>query len=233
MDVVDNFWQGKLAPLSGVVRDIWKGQTYGGLPITIWGELRNVTFPMSTTNLMELMNDPNAKSVVGSMILDGLGFSVSTYPESNLKSGFIPENEIYKNEDFISGVIVYAKALGIDPETAFNRIFTGQKITRVTNGTVIVERMPLADSQDVKKKAGANNPQMKLDHTIPLELGGSNDKSNLKIVTTSEWSSYTSVENALGKALKEGKISKNDAQQLILDFKNKKITKEQVLAKIK
>jgi len=233
MDVVDNFWQGKLAPLSGVVRDIWKGQTYGGLPITIWGELRNITFPMSTTNLMELMNDPNAKSVVGSMILDGLGFSVSTYPESNLKSGFIPENEIYKNEDFISGVIVYAKALGIDPETAFNRIFTGQKITRVTNGTVIVERMPLADSQDVKKKAGANNPQMKLDHTIPLELGGSNDKSNLKIVTTSEWSSYTSVENALGKALKEGKISKNDAQQLILDFKNKKITKEQVLAKIK
>jgi hypothetical protein len=116
--------------------------------------------------------------------------------------------------------MAYAQALGTDPETAFNRIFTGQKIRKVTNGTIIVERMPVGESQDIKKKSGANNPEMKLDHTIPLELGGSNSKDNLKIVTTSEWSSYTKVENALGKALKEKKISKSEAQRLIVEFKN-------------
>jgi hypothetical protein len=129
--------------------------------------------------------------------------------------------------------IIYANAFGTDPETAFNRIFTGQRIKKVTNGTVIVERMPLTESQTIKKKSGANNPQMKLDHTIPLELGGSNDESNLKLVTTSQWSSYTPVENTLGKALKEGKIKKEEAQKLIVDFKQGRIKKESILNRFK
>jgi hypothetical protein len=93
--------------------------------------------------------------------------------------------------------------------------------------------MPLKDSQAVKKAGSANNPAMKLDHTIPLELGGSNDSSNLKIVTTSKWSSYTPVENALGKALKSGKVTKSTAQDLITKFKAGSLTKEQVLERIK
>jgi hypothetical protein len=233
MDVWDSFWQGKLSPAAGVVRDVWKNQTYGGLPLTIWTELNNVSVPMSIQNFNELMKDPNASNIVVSMLLDALGFSVSAYPESNLKSGFIPENKSYKNQDFISAVATYAKAIGTDPETAFNRIFTGQKITRVTNGTVMVERMPLSSSTAIKKKAGANNPTMKLDHTIPLELGGSNDKSNLKLVTTAQWSSYTPVENALGEALDSGKITKQEAQGLIVQFKEGKLTKDQILKRLK
>jgi len=80
--------------------------------------------------------------------------------------------------------------------------------------------MPVTESEKIKAKAGGKNPQMKLDHTVPLELGGSNSADNLKLVTTSEWSSYTKVENALGTALKAGKISKKDAQAEIIKFKN-------------
>ena len=220
LDVFESFLEGKMSPVLGILRDVWKGQTFGGLPVTIWGELKNITTPLSIQNFNQLMNDPNSTNVAASMLLDALGFSVSSYPDTNIKSNFIPEGEAYKNEDFIKAVSTYAQALGTDPETALNRIFTGQKIVKVTNGTVMVERMPLADSTSVKKKANANNPQMKLDHTIPLELGGSNDTNNLKIVTNSDWSSYTKVENALGKALKAKKISKDEAQKEIKYFKS-------------
>jgi 5-methylcytosine-specific restriction endonuclease McrA len=93
--------------------------------------------------------------------------------------------------------------------------------------------MSLEASTAVKKAANANNPDMKLDHTIPLELGGSNSADNLKVVTTAEWSSYTSVENALAKALKNNKINKNEAQRLIREFKDGKLSKEDVLNRIK
>ncbi|MDD4027033.1 MAG: hypothetical protein PHO75_02475 [Candidatus Shapirobacteria bacterium] len=218
LDVFDQFWQGKLSPILGIVRDQWKGKDYQGRTPTI-GTIAENQLPISIQNVDQFKSDPNSSFVLGSLILDALGFSVSSSVETNIKSKIIPEDKKISNEDFIQTVLVYAQAFGTDPETAFNRIFTGQKIRRVTNGTVIVERMPLKDSQDIKKKANADNPQMKLDHTIPLELGGSNDSKNLKLVTTSEWSSYTKVENALGKALKENKISKKEAQDEIVKFK--------------
>lgn len=124
----------------------------------------------------------------------------------------------------IGAVVTYAHAIGIDPETAFNRIFTMQKITEVRNGTVIVNRMSLEDSTSVKEKRGGNNATMKLDHTLPLELGGSNSEDNLKLVTTAEWKTYTPVEDYLGKALKEGKVDKKTAQDLIAKFKNKEVS---------
>ena len=93
--------------------------------------------------------------------------------------------------------------------------------------------MPVTESEKIKAKAGARNPQMKLDHVVPVALGGGNQEDNLKIITTSEWKSYTPVELALIKALKTGKINKKVAQNLIIDFKAKKLTKQQVLDKIK
>jgi hypothetical protein len=158
------------------------------------------------------------------MMLEGLGFSVSSYPEPNEKSKAIPTDTPINNESFINVVMLYARALGTDPETAFNRIFTNQRIVKISNDAIIVERMPVNESQEIKAEANAKNKEMKLDHTIPLGLGGSNDRDNLKIVTTKEHSSYTRIENILIKALKEKRISKKDAQQLILDFKNGKVS---------
>jgi hypothetical protein len=233
LDVFEGFFEGKLSPVAGVARDVWKKKDYEGNPVTLTGVIKGATIPFPIQSFQKMMRDPNSSFVLGSMILEGLGFSTSSTPETNIKTKIVPEGQKISNNDFIDSVILYSRAFGTDPETAFNRIFTGQKIVRVSGNAVIVERMPLEESQDIKKKAGANNPSMKLDHTIPLELGGSNDKSNLKLVTTSEWSKYTSVENALGKALKAKKITRQEAQKLIVDFKQGKISKENVLNKIK
>ncbi len=151
------------------------------------------------------------------------------------KNGSPADNQpTYKDQQrvnekgILSDIVTYARAIGTDPETAFNRIFTGQRIVRVSNGAIIVERMPLSASQNVKKSQGGNNPTMKLDHTVPLELGGSNDVSNLKLVPTAVWASYTATENYLGKLLGSGRISSKEAQDLITRFKKGEITADYI-----
>jgi len=81
LDVVENFIEGKLSPVAGVFRDVWKGEDFSGNPITVTSVLRNVTTPISIKTFNELIKDPDstATDVIGSMILDGLGASVSTY----------------------------------------------------------------------------------------------------------------------------------------------------------
>jgi hypothetical protein len=150
------------------------------------------------------------------------------------KDGEKPEfGEAQTDENIIKTVWTYAKAIGVDPVTAFNRIFTGQRIRYVTNGVIVVERLPLSESQKIKEEQGGANPTMKLDHTIPLQLGGSNDKDNLKLVPTDEWATYTPIENAIGLAVRGNKISKKEAQELIKGFKNGDITSEDVYLKLK
>lgn len=140
---------------------------------------------------------------------------------------FDKKNKYPSTGDFIDEVSTYAHALGADPVTFFNRVFTGQKIRRVDNGAIIVERMSFKDSEAVKKERGSTG-SMKLDHTIPLELGGSNSKDNLKLVSEEEWKSYSPMENYLGKKLKEGVINKKEAQDLIKQFKAGKISAEDI-----
>ncbi len=91
--------------------------------------------------------------------------------------------------------------------------------------------MSLKDSQAVKTARGGNNAEMKLDHTLPLQLGGNNEESNLKLVPTDVWASYTPVEDYLGRKLKEKAISKEDAQAAIRDFKNGTRTFGEIKAK--
>mgnify|MGYP000644483584 CR=1 FL=1 len=142
----------------------------------------------------------------------------------------VREDEPLPSRGVIGVVLTYAHAIGVDPVTAFNRIFTGQRITRIDNGTVIVERMSLKDSQKIKTDRDGNNPTVKLDHTIPLQLGGSNSEDNLKLVPTEDWERYTPVENYLGEALRQGDISKELAQQYMRDFKAGNMTFEDIQA---
>lgn len=150
--------------------------------------------------------------------------------DQTASQGEVPtySNDEPQTEQSILGTVTtYAKAIGTDPLTAFNRIFTGQRIRRVDNGAVIVERMTLKASEGVKTARGATS-EMKLDHTIPLELGGSNNEDNLKLVDSSIWESYTPVENYLGKKLRDDELNKSEVQDLITRFKNGEITAEDV-----
>ena len=132
------------------------------------------------------------------------------------------------DDSFIGKVILYAKAIGTDPITAFNRIITGQKIRRIDNGAIIVKRLPVEESQAIKSNLGATSDLM-LDHTTPLELGGSNSEKNLKLVPRDVWESYTPVENYLGRQLRDGKITKKEAQDLIIKFKNGEIKASDII----
>ena len=147
------------------------------------------------------------------------------------KEGEVPEfddGEEVNNNSIIDTVLLYAKAIKTDPVTAFNRIFTWQRIRKLSNDAVIVERMPLSESQEVKEERDATD-EMMLDHTIPLQLGGSNSKSNLKLVPRGEWQLYTPIENHLGRLLRAEEIDKKTAQQLIKEFKEGTISAQRIL----
>lgn len=135
----------------------------------------------------------------------------------------LPDGEITES-NLIDKAILYGKALGTDPVTAFNRIITGQKIRRIDNGAIIVERADVKKTQKIAekeaKKMGVDRNLMRLDHIVPLQLGGGNNrKSNLKLITTEEWQKNTPVENYLGVRLRESQITKDEAQKAIRDFK--------------
>ena len=172
-----------------------------------------------------------AQKIVDSLTDDE--YKAYTLLKNKLKKPLTEESK-YKVGDktneksIISDVVTYAKAIGSDPVTAFDRIFSGQYIRRVDNGAIIVERMPLSESEAVKQKLGSSG-NMRLDHTVPLELGGSNSEDNLKLVPFEVWVSYTPVENYLGMKLRTGDITKKEAQQKIKDFKDGKLTADEII----
>lgn len=77
LDVAESFLEGKLSPAAGVLRDVWKRQTFSGEPVTLKTEL-NSQLPLSYQLFEQLKKDPNSSSILGSMIFDALGFSTSS-----------------------------------------------------------------------------------------------------------------------------------------------------------
>lgn len=142
-------------------------------------------------------------------------------------------NKYNKNADsVIEKISAWARAAKTDPLDAFDKFFKGESIARMENGTIVVERMSLQASEAERKRLGGGGKQVKLDHFYPLELGGTNAKTNLRLVTTDEWESYTPIENYLAGALHDGKIDGKQAKELIQGFKNGFLSKEDVVKKV-
>jgi hypothetical protein len=232
-DSVLEFFVNKAPPSTRSLVDVLRGRNFKGEAPTASSILIQAGVPISFQNVIELNKNPSIDNAFG-VVLDFFGFSSNTFKDSNTKTKIIPTGEVIKNDDFISMVQVYAEAMGTDPETAFNRIFTNQKIMQVSKGGIIVvERQDVADSEAFKKQWVKENggktsdmKEVKLDHTVPNKLGGEEKPSNWKIVSTSVWSSYTKTENLLIKAVKDEKISLKDAQKLIVEFKSIDDTKK-------
>lgn len=148
-----------------------------------------------------------------------------------------PENVDIPQASIIHSVVLFARALGVDPQTAFKAMFTKETIESVKGNNVYLTRIDYTGKKGsesiAQRKAsemGVDRKTMKLDHTIPLELNGDNSERNLKLITTEEWAANTPVENYLGKKLRAKDITKSQAQEAIMRFKNKEITAEQVYA---
>lgn len=117
----------------------------------------------------------------------------------------------------IGSVMAYANAIRTDPLTAFERIFTGQRILRTENGTIIVERNDKIEA-NMKKQLGGTT-EMTLDHIKSFELGGDNSTDNMWLVPKAQAADDDQVENYLGKALSEGKITGQEAQEYEVRYK--------------
>lgn len=174
----------------------------------------------------ELWDEYVQKKIITKDVADQIDAIYNGANGEDLRPGY-ETGDTTTQQSFISKMKLYADAIGTDPVTAFNRIFTGQKIRRIDGGAIIVERLPFKDSQQIRADWGATE-EMRLDHTIPLQLGGSNDEGNLKLVPIEDWERYTAVENMLGKALREERIGSKKAQELIADYKSGKLTSQQV-----
>lgn len=143
-------------------------------------------------------------------------------------------------ESFIDRLKLYAVAIGTDMPTAFATIFHNNRIRKIENGTIIVERngtlfqsaneIPLEErfSQRERKIRGATK-DMALDHKVPIGLGGLDTEKNVWLVPVDKWESWTEVEVYLINKLKAGLIDKKEARDLILKLKKGEITKEEIM----
>lgn len=226
-DLIGDFTQNKFSPFLNELIYIMNRQDREGNKPTVVGVLADLYVPLGIGDIPTLLNNPDAANFIAASIANAFGVQSNTYPNTNIKSGMIPKKTVVSNDSFINAVLVYSEALKTDPETAFNRIFTGQKIMQVSGGgIVVVDRQDVSDSQEFKKKwvleHGGNTAsirEVKLDHIIPNKLGGSEKPEDWAVVSTDVWSGNTKVENTLIQAVKDKKISLKEAQKLIVDFK--------------
>lgn len=84
-DVVYNFFENKLSPISSVVKDMLEGHDFDGNKPTILGEANNLLTPLPITNYIELKNDPKSAPKLLAIIADALGISTNTYGATKKK----------------------------------------------------------------------------------------------------------------------------------------------------
>jgi len=129
----------------------------------------------------------------------------------------------YDEQNFIEKVFNIAKAVTMDPVDTFNAIFSGDyQIRGVSGGQVIVNRAPEEKTQKIREERGvtkANTSEWRLDHVVPLIGGGLNKESNLQLITTQQHASNTAAEIMIGKALRDKKITGNEAAEYIIRYK--------------
>ena len=180
LEALQGFFENKAPPATGAVYDILEGEDFDGNEPTLSSILYQRNTPITIQNVVDLTRYSTIDRILGTF-LDFWGVSSQSYSDSNKKSKNIPENEIYKEGDFLSAVKVYARAMNDNPEDAWNKIFTGQRIVQVSGikgggGIVVTDRSK--SSADIKKefvkKYGSNVEfkEIRLDHTIPVKLGG-------------------------------------------------------------
>jgi len=142
------------------------------------------------------------------------------------------DGSLTSKSSILSTISTYAKAMAVSPIEAFHLMFSGQTIKQVDNfspfsgdSAIIVQRASLSTTEKVKgDQASADGDTttkgLQLDHVIPLEAGGTNDASNLNLITTEQdGGDQQKLEDTLGSAVKAGKISQANVREYTIRFK--------------
>ncbi len=141
----------------------------------------------------------------------------------------------------------YARAFSTDPYNAFRALLTKEELGRIEGNLVELQRFygikfdEPGGSQDYKKALmnqhgipWEERENYKLEHIIPVSAGGGNEDANLMLVDTATWQFFTPIDIAVGNAVKDKRITRKQAKEIMIDFKvNRKITAEEVMEKIR
>ncbi len=130
----------------------------------------------------------------------------------NIDKGYVHSKDA--PQGIIQTVGIYGKSLITDPGQTIKAVLAGNPIRKVEGGAVILERKQGLSALD------KGNTSTQVDHKIALTLGGTNDDSNLQTLTNAENKVKGQVETYLYNEMKAGRITKKEAQQRDLNWKN-------------
>lgn len=127
-------------------------------------------------------------------------------------------------KNIVNVVWNYATAFGADPSEAFHLIFSGQTISTVDHGVILVDRMSLNASEGIKRNMaigqGISTSGYQLDHVVELSVGGTNDKGNLQLITDNQDQKINQpIEDFVRKEFDSGTISGEKAREIMIRFK--------------
>jgi len=140
----------------------------------------------------------------------------------------------------------YLKAWRTDPPNAWKVFATKEKLGKVEGNLVELQRFyglefyDKGGSEEVKKRLmeemGIPLEQIgdyKLEHILPVSAGGGNEDGNLVPINNAEHDFYTPIDIMMGKAVKDGTITRMEAKRMATGLKVKKtVTAEEVLEEI-
>jgi hypothetical protein len=105
MDVFDSFWEGKLSPLTGLARDIWKGKNYSGNKVNPLNALYGLTVPMGVQqNIQNWQDNPSDPNNIMFAILDTIGFQTNVAAKTGAAKADISNSSSAKIQQFKSKV---------------------------------------------------------------------------------------------------------------------------------
>lgn len=76
--IINGLFSNKLSPVAGILRDVYRGEMFGGKKFNLKDAVMNLITPLSIQNFQDLKDNPDSSFILGSVILEGLGFSTST-----------------------------------------------------------------------------------------------------------------------------------------------------------
>jgi hypothetical protein len=78
-DLIVNFFENKMSPTASVVKDYFKGEHFGGEPVTPVSVAESLFVPLPIENLYESFEEAEMANIIVGAIAENLGVSVQTY----------------------------------------------------------------------------------------------------------------------------------------------------------
>lgn len=139
--------------------------------------------------------------------------------DSKVRAIFAKSKDDPKN--ILEKISLAAEGMTKDPKNTIKAIFTQEELRKIEGNAVILKRQEFLNK--------ANDPNMQLDHIIPLGLGGDNSESNQQYLTKEYHKLKTALDTKLIRDLQNGKISRQDAQDQVREFANNNPTPRYVV----